>query len=74
MPIDGYKRAVLDNEFELLDLSEVSFDLLPDDLRRVARFLEHYAAEIESGGAGEIAMSISRPLTALGKLGIPPPT
>ena len=50
VPIYGYKRAVVDKEFDLLDLREISFDLRPDDLRRVARFLEHYAAEIESGG------------------------
>jgi hypothetical protein len=50
MPIYGYKRAVVDKEFDLLDLREISFDLRPDDLRRVARFLEHYAAEIDPGG------------------------
>jgi hypothetical protein len=50
MQIYVYKRAVVDKEFELLDLREISFDLRPDDLRRVARFLEHYAAEIEAGG------------------------
>ena len=49
MPIYGYKRAVVDQEFGLLDLREISFDLRADDLRRVARFLEHYAGEIESG-------------------------
>ena len=49
MPIYGYKRAVVDKVFDLLDLREISFDLRPDDLRRVARFLDHYAAEIESG-------------------------
>jgi hypothetical protein len=35
-------------EFGLLELREISFDLPPEDLRRVARFLEHYAGEIES--------------------------
>ena len=50
MPIYGYKRAVVDQEFDLLELREISFDLRPDDLGRVARFLEHYASEIESGG------------------------
>jgi hypothetical protein len=50
MPIYGYKRAIVNEEFGLLDLHEVTFDLRPDDLRRVARFLDHYAAAIESRG------------------------
>ncbi len=49
MPIYGYKRAVANEEFGLLDLREISFDLQADDLRRVSRFLESCAAEIESG-------------------------
>ena len=49
MPIFGYKRAVVDEEFGLLDLREISFDLPPEDLRRVARFLDYFAGEIESG-------------------------
>ncbi len=49
MPIFGYKRAIANEEFGLLELREISFDLDPDDLRRVSRFLEHIAAEIESG-------------------------
>jgi hypothetical protein len=50
MPIYGYKRAIVNKEFDLLDMREITFDRRPDDLRRVARFLEHYAAEIQSGG------------------------
>lgn len=49
-PIYGYARAVVDKEFGLLGPRETGFDLGPDDLRRVARFLDHYAGAIESGG------------------------
>ena len=49
MPIFGYQRAIANEEYGLLELREISFDLNPDDLKRLARFLEHYAAEIESG-------------------------
>jgi hypothetical protein len=49
MPIYGYKREVANAEFGLLELREISFNLQADDLRRVSRFLERCAVEIESG-------------------------
>jgi hypothetical protein len=49
MPVYGYQRAVIDPDHSLLELREVSFDLSPADLRRVAAFLQHYADRIESG-------------------------
>ena len=49
MPIYGYPGLVVDDGFGLLELREITLDLQPADLRRLARFLEHYAAEIESG-------------------------
>jgi len=48
MPIFGYaKREVGDHG--LLEMSEVTFDVSPDDLRRVARFLLDFADQVESG-------------------------
>ncbi len=49
MPAYGYKRAVIDPEHGLLQLREVSFDLSPADLRRVAAFLQNYAERAEAG-------------------------
>ncbi len=49
MPIYGYQRSVVNEEFGLLELREICLDLQPADLTRLARFLEHYAAEMESG-------------------------
>jgi hypothetical protein len=49
MPIYGYKKAVVDEEYGLLELREISFEFSPEGLRRVARFLHHYADRIESG-------------------------
>jgi hypothetical protein len=44
----GYSTAVV-NEYGLHELSEVSFALSAQDLRRVAAFLTTCADEIESG-------------------------
>jgi ferredoxin-NADP reductase len=49
MPVYGYSRIVVDPEFGLMELREVSFGLPPVDMRRVAAFLQHYADLIESG-------------------------
>lgn len=49
MPIYGYQRDVVDPEFGLLELREVSFDLSPDGLRRVADFLRYHADRMEAG-------------------------
>ena len=49
MPIYGYKRTVVNEEFGLLELREITLDFKAADLRRLACFLEHYADEIESG-------------------------
>ena len=49
MPAYGYQRAVIDPEHGLLEMREVSYDLSPTDLRRVAAFLRHYADRIEAG-------------------------
>ena len=40
---------MIDPEYGLLELREVSFDLNPADLRRLADFLRHYADRAESG-------------------------
>ena len=49
MPAYGYQRSVIDPESGLLEMREVTFDLSPADLRRVAAFLNHYADRIEAG-------------------------
>jgi hypothetical protein len=49
LPAYGYQRAVIDPEYGLLELREVSFDLNAADLRRVAAFLMYYADRIEAG-------------------------
>jgi hypothetical protein len=49
MPGYGYHRAVVDTEYGLLELREVSFSLSPDELRRVANFLRHCADSIDAG-------------------------
>lgn len=54
MPVYGYQRAVVDEKYGLLELREVTFSFSPADLRRLARFLEHFAGEIESRVSGEI--------------------
>jgi hypothetical protein len=48
MPIYGYQRAVVDEGFGLLELREISLDFDSGGLRRLARFLEHFADQIES--------------------------
>jgi hypothetical protein len=37
MPIYGYKKAVVDEEYGLLELREISLEFSPEGLRRVAR-------------------------------------
>ncbi len=49
MPVYGYQRAVINPEFWLLEMREISFALSPADLRRVASFLRHSADRIEFG-------------------------
>ncbi len=49
MPIYGYQRAVVDQEYGLLEMREVSFDLGAADLRRVAAFLRHCADRLDAG-------------------------
>ena len=49
MPAYGYQRAVVDPEYGLLELREVSFDLSPDGLRRLAAFLLDCAHRAEAG-------------------------
>lgn len=50
MPAYGYQRTVVDPEYGLLELREVSFDLGPDALRRLAAFLRDCADRAEAGG------------------------
>lgn len=49
MPAYGYKRAVVDPEYGLLELREISFDLSPAGLRRVAASLRDCADRAEAG-------------------------
>lgn len=49
MPAYGYQRTVVDPEHGLLELREVSFDLSPDGLRRLAAFLHDCADRAEAG-------------------------
>lgn len=49
MPVYGYQRTVVNPEYGLLELREVSFNLSPDALRRLATFLRDCA---DSGEAG----------------------
>ena len=49
MPAYGYQRAVVDPEYGLLELREVSLDLSPDGLRRLAAFLRDCADRAEAG-------------------------
>jgi hypothetical protein len=49
MPAYGYQRTVVDPEYGLLELREVSFDLSPDGLRRLAAFLRDCADRAEAG-------------------------
>ncbi len=48
MSIYGYSNRQV-NDYGLQELSEVSLELPPADLRAVARFLNHCAELIESG-------------------------
>jgi hypothetical protein len=49
MPIYGYASKVVDEEYGLLELREISLEFSPEGLRSVARFLDHYADRLESG-------------------------
>jgi hypothetical protein len=49
MPAYGYQRTVVDPEYGLLELREVSFDLSSDGLRRLAAFLRDCADRAEAG-------------------------
>jgi hypothetical protein len=49
MPLYGHKKAVVDERSGPFELREISLEFEPEDLRRVARFLHHYADRIESG-------------------------
>ncbi|WP_165253748.1 Imm32 family immunity protein [Paludisphaera soli] len=49
MPAYGYQKTVVDPEYGLLELREVSFDLSPDGLRRLAAFLRDCADRAEAG-------------------------
>jgi hypothetical protein len=49
MPIYGYARKVVDEEYGLLELREISLEFSPEGSRSVARFLDHYADRLESG-------------------------
>lgn len=48
MSIYGYSKRECSEE-GLLEMGEVTFNVSPDALRRVARFLEHCADGMESG-------------------------
>jgi hypothetical protein len=45
----GYQRGVIDPEYGLMGLREVTFDLSPDGLRRLAAFLRDCADRVEAG-------------------------
>lgn len=45
----GYSKRTVDAESGLLEMSEVSFDFSPADLRHIAEFLASAADRIESG-------------------------
>jgi hypothetical protein len=49
MPAFGYQRTVVDPEYGLIELREVSFDLSPNGLRRLAAFLRDCADRAEAG-------------------------
>ena len=48
MPIYGYKRTVVNEEFGLLELREITLDFKAADLRRLACFLDQFADRVES--------------------------
>ncbi len=50
MPIYGYKRTVINKEFGLLELAEITLSFDATDLRRLAHFMNHFADQVESGG------------------------
>jgi hypothetical protein len=50
MPAYGYLRTVVNPEFGLMELREVSFDLSPDGMRRLAAFLRDCADRAEADG------------------------
>ena len=45
----GYAQRVVDDEFQLLELKEISLDVSLNDLRRIADFLQDCANQAESG-------------------------
>jgi hypothetical protein len=49
MPIYGYKRTVVNEEFGLLELREITLCFDAADLRRLCLFLEDFTHQIESG-------------------------
>ena len=61
--IYGYAKRTADPEFGLLELSEVTFNLDPERLRLVAKFLTQAAEEIEAGslGASHVHLSGAEP-------------
>jgi hypothetical protein len=49
MSIYGCKRTVINEEFGLLELAEITISFAAADLRRFARFLNHYVDQVELG-------------------------
>jgi hypothetical protein len=49
MPVYGYQRQAVDEEYGVLEMREVSFALSPDELRNVAAFLVACADDIDGG-------------------------
>ena len=47
--IYGYSEQVVDEEYGLLQMREITFSMTPEQLRLVAKFLERIAHDIESG-------------------------
>jgi hypothetical protein len=49
MPVYGYQRRIVGQEYGLLEMREVTFQMAPTELRRVAAFLVEYADRIDRG-------------------------
>ncbi len=47
--IYGYSEKIIEEEYELLQMREVTFAMAPDQLRLVAKFLLKIADDIQSG-------------------------
>ena len=60
MPVYGYKKG---SDSDLLELREVSFELGADALRQIARFLQLYADQLDSGTwrSGHVHMDMFDP-------------